>query len=333
MELKKAIAAALRFCAKGEGPLGGVRLLPSGDNQRSRLYAYNDRCGVIVEVDEDLPNMWVASEKLRAIGKGKGEVTITPGAHGAATFSGVGFSYDVHCAIDLKEFPGLPLLPDAFMYLDMDPILQVVHAASEDEDYPSRQTLHFTDEWVEAFDGSRLARVYTRTGVAGLLPSEMFKSWPKRQEAGVFTSKSGVYFKIGEDEIRFAPYVIGEYPDMAQVIPDSPRGCTLVVGSESLATVVKRATDVSLAPTINLSAMPGKLVVTAWEEATQRTFKAEVEAIGNCEGVRMLNGRNLEQTLKVVSTPNVMVRFTPNQLAPIQIESAGYVEVLWPMGE
>jgi hypothetical protein len=97
---------------------------------------------------------------------------------------------------------------------------------------------------------------------------------------------------------------------------------------------VKQAVDVGATGSVELEFQsPNRLRVTAWQrtDAGMRLYESEFGLLENTgTGKVLLSGKALVEALQAVHTPSVRVGYG-RAVDPLRIESAGYIECLWPM--
>lgn len=344
MDLKAAIKLAVRFAEReSKKPTHGavaqssllrqyVRFIPAGETEPAKLCAQNPRCGVIAFLDCDVPNTLVAAELLEKVVKeAKYGVEIVTGEYGEVVLkSGSAFWRVPPDGVpQLAWFPEVPSMPSEFRAIEGEVIDQVVHAASRDESQPALQTLHFTDGCVEATDKARFARAAISGQWRGLLPVELFQKLPKGDLRAAFTLRLA-YLRC-EDEVRFAPYVALPYPECRALVPVEHVGPQAIASVEALTRAAKQALAVSETGSVTLGFDGPRLVVSTWQKDKEpKLFEATVGIHGEGEGQVLVSGKNLVAALKSMVTPSVRLRYN-QPMDPLRLESAGYVEVLWPM--
>jgi hypothetical protein len=336
MDLRTAIKLAVRFAerkAKSPTIRQYVRFLPkAGDDHPARLCAQNAHCGVIVFLECDVPNTLVSAEFLEKVVKeAKFTIEVTMAAYGGVEFKSGPATWWVKAeeVPQLEWYPEVPTVPLEFLAIDDPALSRVVHAASKDEDRPALRTLHFGDGYVEATDKARFARASISGQWRGLLPVELFQKLPKGGMRACFTLRLA-YLRF-EDEIRFAPYVALPFPDCKALIPEVHQGFEAVASVESLTRAAKQALAISDTGSVTLKFEKARMVVSTWRQDEEpKLFETVVGAYGTGEGQILVDGKNLVAALKVMGTPGVRLWYN-QPMDPLRLESAGYVEVLWPM--
>ena len=341
MDLKSAIKIAIRFTEKGKGLSTirqFVRFFPKTPTLPARLCAQSARCGVLVNVYEDIPNTLVSAAFLQKMVKDSTEfsITATLSAYGGVEFKSgsSAWHWQAEMVPQLELFPEVPILPEEFSGIDGRAIERVLHAASKDPDRVNLQSLHFVDGCVEATDKARFARASLSWQEQGLLPSEMFQRLSKGSLTAAFTLRLAYIRSSAEDEIRFASYVALPFPDCKELIPAEHEGGRVIVSVKSLLHAAKQALSVSDTGSVTLRFGELKLVVSSWHKDKEpQLFEANVclfPSNRSPDSQVLVSGKNLVAALKSLSTPTVLLCYNrPSD--PLRLESAGYVEALWPM--
>ena len=343
MLISPAIKRAVLFIEKGNKEVIGayVRLLPGSDTAKPALCAQTDRCGVVVFLEEQIPNTLIRGELLLKIARhAKTSISIESAAYGGVEIRTGAAKYSVgHEEVpDLGAYPGVPVIPNttSWQLFDMAAVARVLHAAGKDGDRKNLMAINFLPGWVEAMDGKRIARAVYKAGVEhqGLLPAELFQKIPASESVGLTHYQGMAFLKVGDDEIRFARYLPMDFPDAQKVIPENHTGPIASIGVEILTRAVKQVVDVGATGSVELEFQsPNRLRVTAWQrtDAGMRLYESEFGLLENTgTGKVLLSGKALVEALQAVHTPSVRVGYG-RAVDPLRIESAGYIECLWPM--
>lgn len=343
MDFKKAVGTCARFVG-GEGITQRIRGVPrtppiaESKGFPARLYATDGLVSVLCDLDEDLdvPNATFDSKLLAKIAR-EGRITSMAMVEYGAVQVKVGAStYTLEdCGKphnSVANFPGFPALPADW---NAEPgwaeVERVLHAASKDEDDPQLMAVHFAaDGWVSATDKSRVARVRPDAPVrAGLVPIKLFKHWPKREVFSAF-SPTTAYFRIGLDELRFAHFVRGVFPDLNAFVPAVHEGHEAIVRAEDFRAACKRASALSPIKFVSLDFAPGTLTVKAWNQHPQ-TFAVTLacETLGTCS--MTISGPHINEALQEFDTPHLWLGYSQAN-KPLRLEGPSeYVELIFPM--
>ena len=337
MNLKDAIKTAVRFAEKAKEPSVRqfVRFLPRCGDQPAKVCAQTLRCGVVVSLDEDVPNTLIKAELLAGVAKeAKASIQLVPAAYGGIEIKSGPATWWVHPEEipQLGWFPEVPPAPAEFRALDGDAVGRVIHAASKDLDQVALRSVRFGLGYVEAIDKARYARAGLggpQNGWVGVLPAEVFKSLPKGDLEASFAVRLA-FLRVG-DELRFAPYPPHPFPDCKALIPDHHEGAEAVVDVVAFRRAVKQAVDVSETGSVTLRIYPKEIVVSCWRmEGEPKLFESVVGCQATGDNQLLLSGKNLAEALKIVATPRVRLRYH-RPMDPLLMECWGYAEVLWPM--
>jgi hypothetical protein len=339
MDLKSAIKLAVRFAERPKAKAKDqptirqyVLFIPVQGLSPACLCAQNERCGILVSLDGEVPNTLIKASFLTNVAKdAKYEIVMMPAAYGGIEIKSGAATWQVP-ATDIPQlgwFPEIPAIPTGFRAIEGGAIERVLHAASKDEDRPALRAVNFREGYVEATDKARFARSVLPGGWRGLLPSEMFQRLPGDVEAA-FTVRLA-YLK-GVGEVRFGQYVPAEFPDCSQLIPDIHTGYEGTVSVEALTRAARQALAVSETGSVTLALKPDRVTVSTWQADTSepQCFQATLSATLSGEGQVLLSGKNLVAALVVIKKPAVRIRYN-RPVDPLRLECAGYVEALWPM--
>jgi len=334
MELKKALKRVVKMTssARGEALYRYIRFLP-GEAESGippRVFARDLDCMSLIPVDRQVPNVFLDSTMLKKALAEPGEWSMELKGMGKTEIRVGEAEYKLH-NIDYTSHPTFPDIPTEFKPVSgFDSILKVVHAASADRS-EAFGMVNFADEWVEATDRSRFARVYFPGFMKGLVPSRLFKNWPSGA-VQVAVTPSSVFFLIG-DELRIAMFNNGKYPDTRNMLGESPADGFILVETDALVTAVKQATKVSPLNLISLEFTDKGFGIAAWvEEDKPYSFWGSLDVVqkSNVVGKALVSGKYLEQALKPVITPNVVLRYG-SPVDPLSVESGNYVACIWQM--
>lgn len=348
MLLNDAIQRAAKFIDKRkEAPpiLRALRFIPACRGQRARVCAANSTMGIIVEVDQELPNMALPAGPLvklsrnvvaikQAEDKGNATALITVLGKADRTQS----EYTL-AGLAPSEFPGFPAIPEKLHKLSPYQWLaieKVIHAAGKDLDKPELMNVSFRPTAVEATDHARVARAEVVGHWAGLVPVMLFKHWPKSGMVEYDFGPHHCFWRVG-GEIRFAFIQKSDrYPVLDKLIPENHEGWWNTQNVRVLGETVKKAADLS--PTASVVLDFGIMGLTVRAHAREgEGFEAKLGgALGIPSGRNMqytqllLDGKKLCEALKVMDTPKVRLCYGSVE-EPLRLEAGRHIECLWPM--
>jgi hypothetical protein len=200
---------------------------------------------------------------------------------------------------------------------------------------PDLSCLHFLPDCVEATDSYRITIIDVVTGVAGKVPASAFKHWGSGDTAVAFTG-THAWFRTGE-EMRFQKIQRGTYAegcDLRNHVPQFHDGPWMTTPAKPLRDVVKKALSVSPVKQVILEF--GVWGVTVKAETPDSSFEERVDGEAGVAGGSvteyprlLVNGKFLDDALRVVSTPNVRLCYG-GAASPLRLESGSYVECIWP---
>ena len=213
-------------------------------------------------------------------------------------------------------------------------IKKVFYAVSQDASYPVLQYVRFGPGFVEARDTARAARVDVDLSWDGLVLGGLFKSWPRNSKVVFGFSSVHLCVWIDGEELRVSPWVdSANYPT---INPSSELAFSAVVTTHVLQQAVKQGSALSSLGLVLLDCQQAGLNVRAWRETKQQDerfdgFVRLHEGDVPEKGVLMLlHGKYLQEALKSVETPTVVLRFGRLE-EPLQIESGKYTALVWQM--
>lgn len=340
MLLQDAIKLAAKFVDKRKdapGVMKALRLIPAQGDFPPRLYATDGVVGLLLSVDQDLPNLLLpAAELVKAVQKTASVTRVEAAGFGGAE---IHLSEDDGNAVyrfegfPLADYPGFPALPETYFSLDDEAVRRVSHAAGKEEHKPDYHVLRFRPYIVEAFDGSRMARAELANAWEGLVPVRVFSHWPRKGDAEYVFTQHHAFFRIG-DQIRFAPIQTNpQYPKLEELIPKAHDGAWMVVEAAALLAAVQRAGKLSPTAAVQFCFGPDFVLVKAWAEAN-KVCEVRVEGFPgkiletDCE--ILLDAKLLEGALRAVATPRLKLCYRGTH-QPVRLESGGFVECIWHM--
>lgn len=323
MQLRDAIAKAAKFAWKGKqrSPTKCVRFMPGGNDYRSALFATDGPQGILIWLDQDVPNVMIDAEKLAAALKGVKQATIEQVVNQTVVISGVRLEGG-----NVNEYPAIPRFPESnFQKLqDWWTIEKLLHAVSKDPQQPILQCLHFRHDLVETTDRFRVARAFVRTPWEGLVPAATFRHWPDGDVHATFGEDLAA-FRVG-DELRFTRLKRGAFQDCDQLLPPWHEGSRAIVATKVLIDSVKRAKALAGACRLTIDAQMVQVEGGGFKETTliHRTIDAPEKPV-----TIHVNSTWLLEALRNVSTDRVVLGYTDSG-DPLRIESGPYVVGLWP---
>lgn len=349
MLLAEAIQDASRFVCKGKAApaiLRALRLIPSYQGQPARLYATDGITGIIVDVGQELPNMVLPADPLVKVRRDILAIrSVEDTGNAVAEIEVVGKASKDPSTYTLEglppsEFPGFPAIPQTFTELSpyqWRTIQKIVHAAGKDETKPELMNISFRPTAVEATDRCRVARAEVPGPWSGLVPANLFRHWPKSVKVECAFTDYHAFWRIDGEELRFAVIQRSEkYPPLEKLIPEDHAGWWIVLQTNALAEMVKKAADMSPTKSVVLDFGLRGLTVRAHTREGS-TFEGQLHAAlgipSECYAQYtelLINGKMLGEVLKVVETPKVKLCYGKPQ-EPLRLESGGLIECLWPM--
>jgi len=333
VDLKKALRRVAKVLPKGTGT-ESFQFIRFIAGPPSRVYATDGFRVVVVQVDGELPDVVLASELLVKAAKDKGEITVHQVGYGNIELRTASTVYKLQ-GYSGDQFATLPLpsIPDEFTEVSYwDEVAKAFYAAASPAVEPDLAVVRFTPDFVEATDSYRLVRVEAPGPWSGLVPTSVFKTWPKGLVEVAFTTQHA-YFRIGE-ELRIVMLRSSAYPNTDGVIPKVHEGPRVLVPLAVLQNAVKQGLEVSELGLVSLAIEEGQVVVRAWCEGdVGKAYQAEVPVLHQWNWVAgsvLVNGKYLHQSLRVLDTPNVTLGY--GEIAdPLRVESGLYVACLWQM--
>lgn len=340
MNLRDAILAASKFARVNvPGIMSNLLLLPAQGERRARVYGLRGMVGCLVELDDgvDVPHAapsakllaevakgCAAVDKIRLVGEGKLEII-------SHTEGGQKLTTHLESATP-SDFPGVPDIPESLELVAQWPeVTSLLHAVAAEKDDPELARVNFKGGWAEATDKRRIARVNIDVHWKGLIPSEVFKHWPKGDVEAGFTPDMAI-FRVG-DQTRIAMYAErGSFPACDQVLPDVYAGATMVVSVKELKKAVAQATKLSPHKLVTLDFKAKQLSVTAWVDKDHDPveFEAVLPGLGEIPGYLVVDGKMVTQALRYAKTPNVRLGYqSPRD--PLRIEAGRRIEGIWPV--
>jgi len=347
MELHLALQRSLKFVAKGKDAppiLKKVRFFPPTESAPSYVYSTDGEIGVLIPSNIPCPDMALDSDMLVGPAKDK-IVSVYLDDTGSKTVIFKSVS-DGGYALFFQESAGYPMYPDYPTELkpikNWKAVQKVFHAALSrnikvrGSPRPDLECVHFLRDRVEATDSYRIAMVDVATPLRGQVPAYGFKHWPKGAVQAYFT-ETHMWVLVGE-EFRFIRLRTGPYADGQDLrdkfVPEFHDGTFMVLPAAELRDICKRATIVSELGQVILEFGIDQVTIRAQEEVPN--FKEELTGYPGVAGGRKLeflkflaDGKFLDNALAAVNTPNVRIGYG-GDLQPLRIESAEFVECLWP---
>lgn len=327
MELKRAVSKVTKFCQKKQGNLGKmVRLVP-GDP--AALWAYDGRAGCLCYLDPglELPECLVDAAWLTGAVRGskdKIEVWLAGPREVVFSVGGVELKGEAHAVAGYPEVPDLPKL-QAFDGFQVVP--QVAGFAADFDPYA---VVKIGPKTVEATDTAVAVRADLDGLPEGLVPAQVFKSWPAGK---VKVGRSGewAFYQVGE-EVRAAYWQVLEYPDMARAMPQEANEPWTTVDRLALLTALEHA----------VVAADHGAVMLGWDErggkvdalgdngsvVSSFNFLVWETCLGNGGQGVLVSGKPLVKALKGMWSARVLLRLANGAL---RVESGPFTVCVWPM--
>ena len=343
MSLREGLERAVRFVARGKvlpdghEVLRGVRLLPRGEDetQPARAYAWDGECGVVVNLDCDVPSVLLEGSGAAAAVKGSKLLAFD----GDVLAGDGGARFEVH-QMDATRFVGLPDLCVPKGVTDgWWAVLAAVHAAAKDQDGDlGIDCLRLLPDVTEATDRLRAVRLHGGCGPeeGAMVPARLFKHWPKGEVVEVGFAPDMAFFRAGA-ELRFARRSFAKWPDLKGLVPERA-DCVgwAAPSTKELAAAVKAAAGVSPTKTVRLLFGNHGLQVGAWSEddkaASQFQKPVQCERMGHLwqEIPVLVNGKLLHEALQHVDTPGVFLCHSGSR-GPVRVETSRLTACVWPL--
>lgn len=346
MELKKAIERVAKVCPRAKEQAkqyGFIRFYPAWGEFPAYVFATDGVCSAMVSLDKgvDVPNVLLEVDLLLKAAKAQGQLSVQEVGYGHVEIRAIDDAapgtllYKVQ-AKNFDNFPGPPIFPEKGNFkliANWSMVSKVFHAAGKEGAGGELSVVHFDPAFVEATDKNRLARVEVEGPWDGLVPTRLFKSWPKGLVKAAFHG-GHAFFMVGS-EVRISGIVKFNYPDTKTVVPKAHPGPTVLVQTASFQEAVERGTKVSDIGLVNIAFEGQQMTLRAWAKeagGVGDSFEAMVPVLhGNAEpGSVLVKGKYLEEALKAVTTPNVKVGYG-GMADPLRIESGLYIACLWQM--
>lgn len=353
MELKRAIDRVVKVCPrrKEHAAFQAIRFVPNPAGV-PYVYATDGRRFASAHVDlKDFPDMLLPSGPLAAAAKDLGTLEIIEAGYGKLELRSKTSTYSLR-SMDTSKFPVLPVMPEQFSPIssgDWAEVTKVFHAAGREQENPELAVVHFTPEYVEATDQTRLVRVEIPGPWDGLVPVSTFKSWPKGSVHTVF-SKTHAFFRVG-DELRVGVLAHNSsYPKTVSVVPKRHEGPFVLVATEIFRDAVQQGTALSELGLIllEMDSVTLGMQVRAWREGStdDPRYEATVPVLHGklpepvlpgkfpepsaVQNIMLLAGKPIEAALQKVVTPNVRLCYGTVS-DPIRIESGIFSACVWQM--
>jgi hypothetical protein len=341
MDLEQAIQRAAKVVPKKKD-LEAYQAIRLGSNP-PLVHATDGQRHSVIAVEDEVPDFLLPSQPLVAAAK-EGGLRFEVLGYGKVRIQSAASQYDVR-ALEVDHFPQRPVVDVDLDYApDWSEVAKVFHAAAKATQNPDAALVHFTPWCVEATDQGRLARVSVRAPWGGLVPAELFKSWPKGEVRWGF-SATHAYFVIEDSELRVARLVENPmYQRTADLVPELHRGPSMLVSTKALANAAKQGGDLSHLGLVIVEIDHERRTVTvrAWREK-ERQDKDRFAAAIRVQGVLGsppnedqrfvavgVHGKYVVEALRQVKTPNVLLGH--GAIAdPLRLESGMFVECIWPM--
>ena len=343
MELKQAIQRVAKVCPrkKEKAALQAIRFLPAqGENTPPYLFATDGIRSALVKVDIDqLPNVLLPSADVVKAANDPGEMDLKEIGYGKIEFHTPISSYQVQ-GMNFDGYPTIPPIPSQYTpVMFWEQVSKVFHAAAKPAEVPDLAVVHFTPDYVECTDKSRLVRIEVSGPWDGLVPVTVFQTWPKGDVFTAFTS-THAFFWVG-DELRMAVLAHSpDYPKTNQVVPVRHAGPFMLVETQVFRDAIRQGMKLSTLGLVLLEfgEQPVSLKIRAWQEKSEESsYEAEVPVLnsrpgvpGAAESVLLITGKYLDEALKEVDTPNVRVCYG-NINDPLRIESGLFRACIWSM--
>jgi len=352
MDIIKAIKQVSKVCPKGkENELRRVRFCAAGEDARAHVYATDGQNYIVAYVDGDLPDAALPLDALQPILKHKGECKVKGLGYGV-----IEFIADVVFARiqgeNFDKFPVYPELPEMGQTVDVKEVAKVLHAAGTEKYEPQFAVLNFGEEWVEAYSGSRFARVLVSPGWTGLVNAKLFKAWPKGHTV---TGSDGnhAFFRIGDtfekigDEVRIGAFQRQHYPDTSEGVPQEFTGNRIVVDTRGIKSAIETSIGVGKANWVRFKVdgglrvypfgvenQKGKEVLCSYENSYSASIPIQYCFQPTLKPCTLnLNGKYVQEALRQVKTHNVILGYGEDgdNHHPLRIESAGFTACVWQL--
>lgn len=353
MELAKAIKAVAPFAAKeGDGVLAAhtcIRLYGRDGGHQSYVAACDGQSGILIPVDEDIPDALVQATDLAKIsGQSYTKHEIREGRLYLGT--GEGRWFDV-ALWDSASWPPLPDMPDVFE--DAPHWAQVVKLESSAGDSKGLESLEFVrlaTTKAMATDAFQVGKVDCNVGIEGIFPVSMLKKWPAGARVELGVTKQCLWARLASGQMRWGYWHEKPLPEMTQFVPDIHKGGpAFVVERPAFQAAVKQAIAAAHKRSIALEFSRNRIHVRAYTEDDAKNFEANIEpvedgyefdptdAVGHgtenwvddCFAKLLFDGKRLLDVLKALKTPNIRIAHAGVD-NPIRLESGAFVATIWP---
>ena len=330
MKLKAGLKRVLALLPKEKGKNVFNRVRFTGNP--STVFVTDGICSSTVFVDEDIPSFVCDADILKYVVKDKGELSISV-EMGKVVMTTEVNRYDIPCE-DASAFP-LVIHPseDLFIEHDLTCIDTVIHGASKNSKANGLPFVHFTKDYIEATDRTRLVKVLYGFDWVGTLPIELFNKWPsKKGEQGFYADDYRAYFKLGE-EYRICTLTNVKYPstEVATKLPSVVNAFT--VGRKDLLNMIVQATDISEVNGVlfEIGSSYKVKIKALGRESVLDSYVGELLIEGsNVESKVSVNGKLLQQSLKKINGRFITCIYNeyPN---PFVVRSGDTLVYIWPM--
>lgn len=349
METLKAIARALKICPKAQdaSTFGCVRLCPAVQGARAHVYATDGSNFIRVVLDEgvDVPDALLPSGALRPITRHKGAVDVVGLGHGVVELITDSSSTKIQ-GENHDKFTLCPVIPFLATEFPWKSVKRVVHAAALEKYDSQFAVLRFAPSHVEAYDGTRFARVALDNDWTGLVSTRVFAGFPAGK-ALYGRIDEHAFFQVG-DETRIGTIQRQFFPDTETGIPVEFAGNQVIVNAVTLRDAIQCGLGVSSQDYVRIEIVDdvvnvypfgienveGKDVLRSYANtymagvAVQASLGREVVAC-----VLNLDAKYVYKALQQVSTPNVVLGYGDNgdEHQPLRIESGGFTACIWQL--
>ena len=337
MQLKEALKRVIKICpkAKDAALFRSVRFVAGTGTEPSRVFTSDGVCMAAIPVDNALPDALISNDGLASAVKDSGDLEIGVTAEGQLSLFGTNGTYKLKSSENVDYFPSPPETPENFVEITWWLVQKVLHATARDQAGPELSVVHFSPEYIEAFDQVRLARVEMDGSWSGCVPARLFKHWPGGSVETVF-NEHYAFFRIGGEQLRIANLTKLAYPDTDKLIAPITSGGSFLVDSERFRETIQQATEVSpinlvMLNPVMLNALEGAVRVVACDAGGTLDAYEGVVPSAVCQGTpgkATVDGKLLQQALKQCDTPNLKITVGEN-VDPLRIEAGNLIECIW----
>lgn len=337
-DLRSAILKAANFAVPHRGrdqsPLSGIRLIPKADPYPARVFALGMGAGILIDIEGDVPNLVVDAAGINAATRADPDAIVWLDGDLVA----VG-RYRFRPWCEVERFPGLPMVPapETFQNVrDFSMVPLVCHAVGKDPGRPELSYVSFRPGFVEATDGTRLARIPAPINRTAQIHPDVFEVWnPGACEFAAEPGIGAVFRWPGE--VRWGQLYGGgatrPYPNLALVPDDRVDHIEVVVPVDAFKAAVRKATSVSPVKTVACRFRPGGVAIASvMDEAASRiaAYEDKVPALCRGDADLVVNGTALVGALSTAQTPRVVLGLQGPRDAMV-VRSGPYIEHIYPV--